>query len=96
MLIHTSKEVSPAVYVQHDPFPLVIYSLPLLKITAHLDPFRFELCVLPPPLPPCLPTNFVDTLATQLGYQGCGSVRDGLFRDDRFLDLDPSRRRHPL
>ena len=60
MLIHAPEKVRSPMNVQHDPPSLISSPLPLLVVISHLDPFRLEFCLLPPPLPPRLPANFVD------------------------------------
>jgi hypothetical protein len=96
MLVYTTKEVRPAVYIEHNPFPRVIIPLSLLVITSHLNPFRLHLTPRPPPLPPCLAPDSLNAMRAQLLlYRFCG-FRDVLVGNRDLVKLDPSRMRNPL
>lgn len=96
MLIHTPKEVSAAMNIEHYSFATFFCSFPLLVVCPHLDPLRLQISSVSAPLPPLAPSDLVDTLVTQLGDYGISSVVDRFlwYRDP--LRPNPSRAWYPL
>lgn len=66
MGVHASKEIPPAMHIQHDPLPRIASPLPFVKIRSHLDPLGAQLTAGPTPLPPRSSANPLDAMRAQL------------------------------
>ena len=96
MLVHAAEEVTSTMNVEHDPIAVLGRFPSLIVVTAHLNPFTFE--VGPSaltPLPPLRSTDPCDALRSQLLDNGLGGSIDAFARDDDVVYLDPSWMRHP-
>lgn len=58
MFIYAPKEVGTPMYIEHDSSALL--ALPPVQISPHLNPFRLQGAAVSTPLPPLLPSYFVN------------------------------------
>jgi len=74
MLIYAPKEVGSTMHIQHNSFPILPSRLSFRMIPPHLNPFSLQCAAFPPPLPPILPSHFVDAMVAQLGDERIRSL----------------------
>ena len=96
MLVHTAKEVCPAMHIKHNSLTLSTIMHSLNMVNPHLYPFRFQRLVVPAPLPPFATTHFVNAVMAQLSSESICRLGDDFVWYFDYIHLDPMRVGHPL
>ena len=96
MFIYATEKVGSPVHIKHDSPPLVCTCTPLSIVPSRFNPFGLQFAAFSSPLPPRLPSNFIDATMSQLSYDGVRSLRNTIFGYCDLINFDPARTWYPL